>query len=260
MYKPRGGIYLLPNLITTTSLLLGFYAIICAFAGDFNIAVLMILICVVLDGMDGQVARMLNLVSRFGAEFDSLTDAVVFGVAPALIMYLWLSSNVEISGVAERITWLATFFYTATTVLRLARFNVQSLSVEKDIFRGLPSPAAAALVVTLIWVWQDLIRFSPGIVAVTLWVTLGTLALVGAAMISNFSYYSLKGLKLRNKVRFITTFIIVAVFTLAAIDLPRCLFFAALVYALSGPVIYLMRLSRRLRKNDQSHISRRGIQ
>lgn len=260
MNKSRNGIYLLPNLITTTSLLLGFYAVVCAFSGDFDTAVLMVLICVILDGMDGQVARRLNLVSRFGAEFDSLTDAVSFGVAPALVTYLWLSSNVAITGIADRIVWLVAFLYTASTVLRLARFNVQLLSAEKDIFRGLPSTAAAALVMTFIWSWQDLISFSPNAAAVTLWISLAILVLLSAAMVSNFSYYSLKGLRLRNRVSFITIFTAVAIFAIAAIDLPRFLFFTALTYAFSGPVIYLMRLVRRQQKNRHLSASRHGVE
>ena len=241
--KRRRGIYLLPNLITTASLLLGFYAAIRALDGDFITAA-----AAVLDGIDGRVARMLGIDSRFGAEFDSLTDAIVFGVVPALVMYLWLLPSVEESALWRRLIWLTAFFYTASTVLRLARFNVQAVADGKHVFfRGMPSPAAAALVMSMIWAWQDWGYSGQA----AIWTALITLVLTSAAMVSNFSYYSLKGINFRDRVPFIAIFLVVAVFAVASIDVPRFLLFISLAYSLSGPGIYLLRVFRRKQRGGK---------
>ena len=239
MEKLRRGIYLLPNLITITSLFLGFFALFKAFSGEFNEAVIAILVCIVLDGLDGRVARMLNLVSRFGAEFDSLTDAVVFGVVPALTMYLWLyADSGTINTIWGQIGWLVMFFYVASTILRLARFNSQAVSY---IFRGLPSPAAAAFVMSFIGSLHSIdydYQF-------TLFLSVFILILSGTLMVSNFSYLSLKNLDFRNKVPLIVSFAIMIFFVIAAIDLYRFVLVVSFIYVLSGPVVYAIRTFRK---------------
>ncbi len=237
----RSGIYLLPNLITTASLFFGFFAMVRALNGDFESAALAVFVCAILDGLDGRVARMTNTVTRFGAEYDSLSDAVVFGFVPALTVYLWAFSAFEPGQVWHRIGWLAAFFYTASTLLRLARFNAQIGSSEKYFFRGMPSPVAAVLVMSLIWSWRDF-GYQGGQLT---WLVLGVVIMAAAAMVSNFSYYSLKGLHFKNRVPFIALLAVVVGFVVAAVDLPRFIFFLSLVYALSGPFLYLFRRWRK---------------
>ena len=246
----RRGIYLLPNLITTASLLLGFYAVICALHDDFSKSAYLILICIVLDGLDGRAARMLGIASRFGAQMDSLTDAVVFGVSPAIIAYLWLNSITELVGLWERVAWLVAFFYVVSTVLRLARFNVQSSSDDKHIFRGLPSPAAAALVLSLIWVCYDWNYVGMPVV----WIMLIVLTLSGLAMVSNLSYYNLKGENFKHRISVIASLLIAAFLIIAAIDLPRFLLALSLIYGVSGPIMYIVRWYRKSRHTEKQSL------
>ena len=236
----RKGIYLLPNLITTASLFFGFFAIVRLLSGDFEAAAFAIFVCAILDGFDGRVARMTDTVSRFGAEYDSLTDAVVFGVAPALAVYLWSFSTLDPGQIWHRIGWLVAFVYVATTVLRLARFNAQD-SGERYFFRGLPSPVAAVFVMSMIWSWQDLGYEGNQLI----WLVLIVVITASAAMVSNLSYYSLKGLHLKNKVPFIALLIVIVGFVIAAVDLPRFLFFSSLIYTLSGLGLYIFRRWRK---------------
>lgn len=236
----RRGIYLLPNLITTASLFVGFFGVVRALNGDFSAAAFAVFICALLDGLDGRIARMTDTVTRFGAEYDSLTDAVVFGLVPALTVYLWAFSALEPGQILHRVGWLAAFFYAASTLLRLARFNAHSAG-EKYFFRGLPSPAAAVLIMSLVWSWQDLGYASAWIT----WVALTAVITVSAAMVSNLSYHSLKGLHFKNRVPFITMLAVVVGFVIAAVDLPRFLLFSSLVYLLSAPTLYLFRRWRK---------------
>ena len=238
----KRGIYLLPNLVTTTSLFLGFYAIIRALNGDFEAAALLVFVCAVLDGIDGRVARATHTVTRFGAEYDSLSDAVVFGFVPALTVYLWAFSTLEWGVIEHRIGWLVAFVYTAATLLRLARFNAQAATGGKHFFRGMPSPVAAVLVMSMIWSWQDF-GYTGGEL---IWLVLGVVIAASAAMVSNLSYHSFKDLHFKNRVRLITVFAIAVGFVIAAVDLPRFLFFLCLTYALSGPCMYLVRRWRKM--------------
>lgn len=243
------GIYLLPTAITLASLFSGFYAIINVFQGNFELSILLILLCVVLDGIDGPVARMLGVDSHFGAELDSLTDAVVFGVATALIMHQWIVSNFTLLTDWElRIVWLIVSFYVASTVLRLARFNVQPSVSGKGIFCGLPSPAAAAFIVSLIWVSEDSqwLFGLPETVAVGFYMLV--LVLLSIAMVSRCSYYNLRKTDLSSRVPFIALAIVAAVLTVAAIDFPRSFLGISLIYVLSGPVTYLIRILRKQRE------------
>lgn len=243
--KPRGrGIYLLPNLITTAALFAGFYGIVAATQGKFEQAAVAIFIAMLLDGLDGRVARMTNTQTAFGAEYDSLADMGSFGLAPALVMYEWsLSSLVNVSWHWGKLGWLAAFLYVAAGALRLARFNTKASSTDKRYFQGLPSPAAAGVVVGFVWASFDygFQGDQQGMLALLI------IVFAGAMMVSNVSYYSFKDIDFHNKVPFMAMLIVVLVFVFAAIDPPVTLFGCFMLYALSGPVISVV---RRIRKRN----------
>lgn len=244
--KPRRrGVYLLPNLLTTAALFSGFYAIVAAMNGKFELASIAIYIAMVLDGLDGRVARMTNTQSDFGAEYDSLSDMVSFGLAPALVMYIWsLSSMLDYGWQWGKLGWLGAFIYVAAAALRLARFNTKASSTDKRYFQGLPSPAAAAVVIGMVWVCFDQQIKGADVAPIALVLTIVT----GLLMVSNISYYSFKDLDFKNKVPFIAVFAVVLVFVLASIDPPKILFSCFLIYALSGPIVSVL---RRVRKRAQ---------
>lgn len=232
--KKRGrGIYLLPNLFTTASLFSGFYAIVAAMNGHFENAAIAIFVSMILDGLDGRVARMTNTQSAFGAEYDSLVDMVAFGVAPALVAF---SLNLQSLG---KIGWVATFIYVAGAALRLARFNTQIGSVDKRYFVGLPSPAAAALVAGFVWVFHSFEQ--------TMFLTLLTMLFVassGVLMVSNVLYNSFKELDLKARVPFTAVLVMVLVFAVIALEPSLVLLLGFVVYAASGPVTSLLRKVR----------------
>lgn len=236
--KRRRGIYLLPNLITTAGLFAGFYGIVAATQGKFEQASVAIFIAMILDGLDGRVARMTNTQTEFGAEYDSLADMCSFGLAPALIMYEWsLSSLVNVSFTFSKLGWLAAFLYVAAGALRLARFNTKASNTDKRYFQGLPSPAAAAVVVGFVWAC-----FDNGIAgdAVAM-IALPIIVFAGVMMVSNVSYYSFKDIDFHNKVPFMAMLVVVMIFVFAAIDPPITLFGCFMLYALSGPVVSILR-------------------
>ncbi|MDT8384748.1 MAG: CDP-diacylglycerol--serine O-phosphatidyltransferase [Gammaproteobacteria bacterium] len=233
--RPHRGIYLLPNLFTTGCLFAGFYAIVAAMNGRFESAAVAIFIAMVLDGLDGRVARMTNTQSAFGAEYDSLADMVSFGLAPALVVYTWALSDIG------KLGWLAAFIYTAGTALRLARFNTQVGRADKRYFQGLASPAAAAVVAGMVWVGQGYFNEGSRVVYLALVVTV----FCGLLMVSNVRYRSFKDLDLKGKVPFVALLVVVLVFVLISLDPPQVLFAGFAVYALSGPVVTLMSLRRR---------------
>lgn len=235
----RRGIYILPSLFTTASLFAGFYAIVQAMNGNFEYAPLAIFIAAILDALDGRIARLTHTESDFGAEYDSLVDMVSFGLAPALIMYEWALSGMG------KLGWLAAFIYTAGAGLRLARFNTQVDVVDKRFFRGLPSPAAAALVVGLVWVLHA--HGVPGreISIVALIITV----MAGVLMVSNVRYRSFKDVDLRGRVSFMTILSLPLVFVLLFQNPPQVLFLTFLVYALSGPLAFLLRQMQRAEKD-----------
>lgn len=236
------GIYLLPNAFTTAAMFCGFYAIIAAINGLFELAAGAIFIAMVLDGLDGRVARMTNTQSAFGAEFDSLSDMVSFGVAPALVMYLWSLVHLrEISVVAGKLGWLAAFVYATCAALRLARFNTQIGIADKRYFQGLASPAAAAVLVGLVWacesydiIGQDIVYFAAFLTAIT-----------GGLMVSRFSYYSFKDLDLRKRVPFVAIVAVMLALVFLTIETATVLFSIFFIYAMSGPVISLFRWNRK---------------
>ncbi len=233
--RPRRGIYLLPNLFTTACLFAGFYAIVAAMGGRFESAAIAIFIAMIMDGLDGRVARLTNTQSAFGAEYDSLADMVSFGLAPALVVYVWALSDLG------KLGWLGAFVYTAGTALRLARFNTQVGRADKRYFQGLASPAAAAVVAGLVWVGQGYQVEGLSISVLAFVVTVG----VGLLMVSNVRYRSFKDLDLKGKVPFVSILAVVLVFVLVSIDPPQVLLLVFAGYALSGPVVTLITLRRR---------------
>lgn len=227
------GIYLLPNLFTTGALFAGFYAIVAASSLRFEAAAVAIFIAIILDGMDGRIARMTNTESEFGAQYDSLSDMVSFGLSPALVMYEWSLASMGKAG------WLAAFIYAASGALRLARFNTQVGRADKRYFQGLPSPAAAGLIAGLVWLGE---RYSFDVFFITQGFTLFLTVAAGVLMVSNVRYNSFKELDLRGKVPFMSILIIVLVFVFISIEPPLVLFGILLLYAVSGPVLTLMTL------------------
>ncbi|MCW8851845.1 MAG: CDP-diacylglycerol--serine O-phosphatidyltransferase [Gammaproteobacteria bacterium] len=236
--KPRRGIYLLPNLITTAALFAGFYGIVAATQGKFEQASVAIFIAMILDALDGRVARMTNTQSAFGAEYDSLADMGSFGLAPALVMYEWsLSSLVNVSYPLGKLGWLAAFLFVACAALRLARFNTKASNTDKRYFQGLPSPAAAGVVVGFVWAC-----FDNGIDGESVaMIALPVIVFAGLMMVSNVSYYSFKDIDFHNKVPFVAMLVVVMIFVFSAIDPPISLFGCFMAYALSGPVISMLR-------------------
>ncbi len=224
----RKGIYLLPNILTTGALFGGFYAVLSGFTGNFEFAAMAIFAAMIFDGLDGRVARMTNTQSDFGVQYDSLSDMVSFGVAPAVVAYGWGVSDLGKLGLA------AAFVYASCAALRLARFNVQAELADKKTFTGLPSPVAAALVAGFIWSTYDL-EPSLGLSIVGAILT----AAAGLLMVSNFKYPSFKEVDLRGKVPFIVILSIVMGFVVITIDPPRILFAMAVTFSFSAPLIWV---------------------
>ena len=228
----RRGIYLLPNAFTTAALFCGFYAIVMAMNLKFDHASIAIFAAMVLDGIDGRVARLTNTQSEFGAQYDSLSDMVSFGVAPALVVYAW-----SLRGLGK-LGWLAAFVYCAGAALRLARFNTNIEVVDKRYFQGLPSPAAAALVAGFIWLMDDL-RFAGTDLSWAAWIV--TLY-AGLTMVTNVPFYSFKQVNFRKSVPFIAVFLIVLAFVAISSDPPKVLFGLFVAYGLSGYGVFFWRL------------------
>jgi CDP-diacylglycerol--serine O-phosphatidyltransferase len=242
--EPRHrGIYLLPNAFTTAALFAGFYAIVQAMNNQFEAAAIAIFVAMVLDGMDGRVARLTNTQSAFGEQYDSLSDMVSFGVAPALVMYEWILNDLGRWG------WLAAFIYVAGAALRLARFNTNIGVVDKRFFQGLPSPAAAALVAGFVWLTIDNklpIRelWMPG-------VAFGLTVYAGVSMVSNAPFFSGKSFALGRSVPFWVILLVVLAFVFISSDPPIILFGLFVIYGLSGYVMWGIRWQkvwRRLRR------------
>ncbi len=229
----RRGIYLWPNLITTAALLSGFYSIIASMNGDFTHAIYAIFLAALLDGLDGRVARAIGAQSAFGEQYDSLSDLLAFGVAPAILMYSWSLHDLGRIGLA------CCFVYTACAAFRLARFNVQIGVVDKRYFIGVASPLAAILMITIVWVGRDF----PDIFdlrEVSVQITNAVLIVaVGLLMISNIKYYSFKTFD-RKRVPFFV--LPIAVFILAAMtyNIPVGILVISIIYALSGFVTTFM--------------------
>ncbi|QGU33094.1 CDP-diacylglycerol--serine O-phosphatidyltransferase [Thermochromatium tepidum] len=230
--KTHRGIYLLPNLFTTAALFAGFYAVLSATQGHFEAAAIAILTAQFLDGFDGRIARLTNTQSAFGAEYDSLSDMVAFGVAPSLVAYHWAL------GALGKIGWLAAFIFTAAAALRLARFNTQVGIADKRYFQGLPSPPAAAIIAMGIWTAQEFGVEGQDVSWLAAFLTAGA----GLLMVSNFRYYSFKQINLQGRVPFLLAVMMMLGFAVVFIHPPLVLFLMALTYAVSGPAWTLFRL------------------
>lgn len=239
--KRRRGIYLLPNLFTTAGLFFGFFAIVSGINGEFHLAAIGIFVAMVMDGLDGRVARLTNTQSDFGVQFDSLSDMVCFGLAPALIVYQWaLGDLAGLGGLWSKLGWIGAFTYAACAALRLARFNTQAGVAEKRYFQGLPSPAAAAGLASMVWFGTALGFEGSAAKVFALVVTVGT----GLLMVSNFRYYSFKEFDFRYRVPFIFLVALVVIIAFASVHPPLVLFIGFLAYALSGPGLTLIQRRR----------------
>lgn len=233
--RRRRGIYVLPNLFTLGALFGGFYAVVMAMNGMFEQSCVGVFCAMVLDSLDGRVARMTNTQSAFGEQMDSLSDMVSFGAAPALIVYEWALKGLGKAG------WLAAFVYCACAALRLARFNTNIGIVDKRYFQGLPSPAAAALVVGFIWVVDD-----AGIKGVSTqlplaWAAFGMALFAGLTMVTNVPFYSFKDLSLKKSVPFIVIVLLALGIAIITIHPPIVLFGIFCTYGLSGYLVYVWR-------------------
>jgi CDP-diacylglycerol--serine O-phosphatidyltransferase len=229
--RPRKGIYVLPNLFTLAALFGGFYGMVMAVNGQFMNAAIGIFCAMVLDSLDGRVARMTNTQSAFGEQMDSLSDMVSFGAAPALIAYVWTLQYLGRWG------WFAAFVYCSCAALRLARFNVNTHVVDKRFFQGLPSPAAAALVAGFIW-WCTDSHIVPSSVA---WPMFCWVLYAGLSMVSNIPFYSFKDFTLRKSVPFAVIVLIALMIAIVNIDPPTAMFGIFVVYGVSGYVVYATR-------------------
>ena len=227
----RRGIYLLPNLFTTGALFAGFYAIVQAMNSRFEFAAVAIFIAMVLDGLDGRVARLTHTQSEFGAEYDSLSDMVSFGVAPSLVVYEWALKGLGKWG------WFAAFIYCAATALRLARFNTNIDVVDKHYFQGLPSPAAAALIAGFVWVMHDYEVSGESVH----WYAAALAVFAGLSMVSNLPFYSFKDFNMRKSVPFLVIFLAALFLIFISSYPPGVLFGIFLCYSLSGYVLWVWR-------------------
>ena len=230
----RRGVYLLPNLLTSAALFAGFYSIISGINGKFEPAAIAIIVAGLLDGLDGRVARLTNTQSDFGEQYDSLSDLISFGLAPALLAFNWsLSSLSEISPMAGKLGWLAAFLYMACAALRLARFNTQVGVADKRYFQGLASPAAAGTLVFTIWFFVD-----NQIAGETVrWLIFFEIVTLGILMFSNVRYYSFKATPGGDKVPGVWILLALLIIVLLALDPPVMGMLLGCIYVLSGLAI-----------------------
>ena len=211
-----------------------FYAILAGMNGHFEMAAIAIFVAMVFDGLDGRVARLTNTQSAFGVQYDSLSDMVSFGVAPAVVSFSWGLHQLG------KLGWALAFVYVSCAALRLARFNTQVGSVDSRYFIGLASPAAAALVAAMVWAGHDS-EIGFGLAVLAGLVT----GLSGLLMVLNVKYHSFKGLDLRGRVPFVMMLIAIMVIVVVSIDPPVMLLAIGVAYAASGPIVMAMRKLRR---------------
>jgi len=250
------GVFLLPNALTTGALFAGFYSIISGINGHYAAAAVAVVVAGLLDGLDGRVARLTNTQSEFGVQYDSLSDLISFGLAPALLAFNWsLSSMRDISPLAGKLGWLAAFLFVACAALRLARFNTQASSTDKGYFQGLASPAAAGTLIATVWFFVD-----QGVSGETVrWLIWIETVVLGLLMFSRVRYFSGKTWPTGDRIPTGFLFLVVLVFVLLAIDPPTVLLVIGVVYVSSGLVMTLLgrqawknRKARRLEKKAQS--------
>lgn len=243
---PSRGIYLLPSILTTFGMFAGFYSIIASINGDFTLAAISIMVAMLWDALDGRVARLTNTQSDFGAQYDSLADLVSFGVAPALLVYEWSLSDLG------RIGWLAAFIFLACAALRLARFNTQVGISNKRYFQGLPSPAAAGVIASMIWLkfWK-FEYFDFGIVSLSYYIGVGITIVCALLMVSNVRYYSFKELDSKKaSFRFLLAIVLSLIVLLSKPNI--FLFTGFFLYMLSGPFITITGLNKKRIQKKQS--------
>lgn len=244
----RKGIYFLPNLLTTAALFAGFYAVVAAMDGNFQKAAVAIFVAMVMDGLDGRVARLTSTESDFGKEYDSLSDMVSFGLAPALVIYAWGGETLaELGWLWGKLGWLVAFFYAVCAAFRLARYNTRIGETDTRFFQGLPSPSAAALVGGLVWLSTEYEISGTGAFVAGFLVT----ATAGALMVSNLDYYSGREFNLVRRVPFAFLLIIPAIFMFISVDPPIVLFMLFLLYAASGPLLGVWRKLRHSREPQE---------
>lgn len=241
--ESHSGVYLLPNLFTTASLFAAFYSIVASMKMQYEVAAIAIFIGMIADGLDGRIARLTNTQTAFGGEYDSLSDMVTFGVAPALLAYSWNLHNLG------KIGWLVAFMYTAAVALRLARFNTQIETADKRYFQGLACPPAAAIVSSLVWFsyQHQLEHFAFTILTAII------ACFVAVLMVSNIRYYSFKEIDFKGKVPFLYLLLMVILFVAIAANPSVVLFTGFVLYSLSGPVqtLFIFRRMRKLRQQNQ---------
>jgi len=238
----RRGIYLLPNLLTTCGLFAGFYSIVAAIDGNFERAALAIFTAMLFDGLDGRVARLTSTSSEFGKEFDSLSDMVSFGLAPAIVIYQWgVQRLAEYGALWGRLGWLAAFLYVAAAAFRLARFNTNVNVQDRRFFQGLASPVAAAGVASMVWLASE--HGFDGLAALVAGITVTAIAAV--LMMSRFAYLSFKDVSPGKRVRFANLLLIPLVLIVIAVKPEVTIFALFLIYAASGPVGWLWRRRKR---------------
>lgn len=239
--RPRSRhIYLLPNLLTTANMFAGFYAILAAANGRFEAACFAVIVAGVFDGLDGRVARMTGTTSEFGVQYDSLSDLLSFGIAPALVMYHWALAQFALDGGAwGKVGWAAAFLYVACAALRLARFNVSAGSADKRWFIGLASPASAGAIISVVWCFTELGWSGDDM----RWAALAVTTVCALLMVSRIRFFSFKGWP-GDRVPFWFMVLVVAVLVALLIDAPKVIFAVALVYLLSGPIGWLWQRRR----------------
>ena len=241
------GIYILPSIFTTFALFAGFYSIVASINGDYTLAAISIMVAMLWDALDGRVARLTNTQSAFGAEYDSLSDLVSFGVAPALLVYEWSLSDLG------RIGWLAAFIYLTCAALRLARFNTQVGTADKRYFQGLPSPAAAGVIASMIWLkfWR-FEYFDIGVVSFSYYIGIAITIICGLLMVSNVRYYSFKEFDAKNKASFRFLLLTVLSLILLLYNPKIVLFTGFFIYLLSGPFITTIGLNKKRNQKKTS--------
>jgi CDP-diacylglycerol--serine O-phosphatidyltransferase len=243
----KRGIYILPSIFTTFALFAGFYSIVASINGDYTLAAISIMVAMLWDTLDGRVARLTNTQSAFGAEYDSLSDLVSFGVAPALLVYEWSLSDLG------RIGWLAAFIYLVCAALRLARFNTQVGAADKRYFQGLPSPAAAGVIASMIWLkFWNFEYFDIGVVSFSYYIGIAITILCGLLMVSNVRYFSFKEFDSKNKTSF--RFLLLSVISLILLLYkPNIVLFTGFfIYMLSGPIITMIGLYNKRNQKKQA--------
>jgi len=248
--KTNKGIYLLPSIFTTFALFAGFYSIVASVNGDFTLSAISIMVAMLWDALDGRVARLTNTQSAFGAEYDSLSDLVSFGVAPALLVYLWSLSDLG------RIGWLAAFIYLVCAALRLARFNTQIGASDKRYFQGLPSPASAGVIASMIWLkfWNfEYLDF--GVVSLSYYIGVLITILCGLLMVSNVRYFSFKEFDSTEKASFRFLLFTVLGFILLLYKPNVVLFAGFFIYMISGPLITIFGVYKRRQKKKRGKAS-----